>query len=80
MPRLFNVDHQAAVLSHDRPGVPPGAAHNFTDDELEAGIAGLWSETDPRKGLPAERAFKRKRDSKAAKATTPPAEPDDTKE
>lgn len=67
MPKLFNTDHQAAVLNWiEHVVVQPGESHDFTDEEIAAGLAGSWSETDPRAGLSAEQEFKRLRDSSRA--------------
>lgn len=74
MPTLFNVDHQHAILGPDGPVVAPGESHDFTDVELEAGVAGVWSETDPRAGLVEEKAFKKRRDSVAATDESQPAD------
>ncbi len=49
MKKLYNVDHQPAVVEHGQPAVMPGQSHPFTDDQIEAGIAGAWSEDAPRK-------------------------------
>jgi thioesterase domain-containing protein len=64
MPRLFNVDHQAAVLGLND-AVQPGESRDFTDEEA-AGLLGLWSDEDPRAGLDAELEFKRLRDASRA--------------
>lgn len=68
MPKtLYNIDFQAARL-HGPDGaviVLPGESHEFTDDEVSVGIAGCWSEQDPRSGLAAEVEFKQQRDSAA---------------
>jgi hypothetical protein len=69
--KLFNVDHQPVVVNHDKPAVMPGEAHVFTDEQFAAGVAGAWSENDPRAGLKAEKQFKKRRD---AAVTTDPAE------
>jgi hypothetical protein len=60
--RLFNCDSQPVVIDHAQPAVMPGCAHDFTREQIKAGITGVWSEENPRKGLAQERAFKRKRD------------------
>lgn len=73
MPTLWNVDSQAAILDPDKPGVAPGAAHTFTDEQA-ASLAGQWSETDPRSGLPAEIAWKAQRDAPVEPEA--PAEPE----
>ena len=67
MPRLFNVDHQHAILSLDEPGVAPGESHVFTTAEIRAGLTGSWSEDDPRAGLTAEQAWKQMRDTPRGK-------------
>lgn len=75
MPRLYNTDHQTAVLSWvEGIVVQPGEPHDFTDEELAVGLAGSWSEQDPRAGLKAEQQFKKRRDRKASQP--PSNEPD----
>lgn len=70
MPIRFNVDHQTQIINGV--GVLPGASHDFSDEDIAAGIAGQWSQDDPRQGLPQERAFKRRRDASVAhKAAAP---------
>ena len=79
MPKLFNVGHQHAVIDQIRgPVIAPGDSHEFTDEQVEAGIAGDWSDTDPRAGLKAEREFKKRRDAKtnAEQTNDTPAEPE----
>ena len=80
MPTLFNTDSQARLVDplRDERAVMPGESYDFTDEQVAAGIAGSWSEEDPRAGLPAEKEFKSRRDRKAtAEAdTTQPAEPE----
>jgi hypothetical protein len=66
MPKMYNVDHAPRVIVHGERAVMPGEAHDFTDEQVAAGVAGLWSEKNPRAGLAAERAFKRKRDADVA--------------
>ena len=64
MPRLYNVDHQPQLInpvSGER-AVMPGESYDFTDEQAAAGIAGSWSDTDPREGLADEHAFKLARD------------------
>lgn len=61
MPRLFNVDHQHAILDADT-SVAPGAPHDFTDEEAER-LTGSWADEDPRAGLADEEEFKRLRDA-----------------
>ena len=78
---LWNVDHQPVVIDHDHPAVQPGESHDFTDEQLAGGLAGLWSETDPRAGLDAEVVWKARRDAAifvpadAAAAADSPGEP-----
>lgn len=81
MPQLYNVDHQHAILDADT-SVAPGAAHTFTDEQIEAGLSGRWWEEDPRAGLKAEKAFKRRRDAKAraVEDATDDANPEDPAE
>jgi hypothetical protein len=62
--RLWNLDHSPAVIAPNLPGVKPGESHDFTVEEIEAGVSGVWSKTDPRKGLEQEKAFKGRRDEK----------------
>ena len=78
MPIRFNLDHCPVVLNWQESAIMPGASHEFTDEQIAAGLTGLWGEEDPRAGLAAERAFKQKRDRPAP--TTEPAESGDTKE
>ena len=67
MPTRFNTDHQPAVLDWiENVVVQPGESHDFTDDEIAAGLAGSWSEQDPRAGLKAEGEFKRLRNASRA--------------
>jgi hypothetical protein len=58
MPRLYSLDPFPVVPNIHRPAVFPGEGYDFTDEQVAAGITGQWSETDPRAGLEAERAFK----------------------
>lgn len=62
MPKLFNLDHQHAILA-DGTVVAPGESHEFTRTQTTNGVSGVWSVKDPREGLDAEKAFKRRRDS-----------------
>jgi hypothetical protein len=71
--RLYNTDHQPAVVDHAQPAVQSGESHEFTDEQIHAGLAGSWSEEDPRKGLEQEQRFKSRRDLKAAGAMEVPA-------
>lgn len=61
MRKLYNVDHQTAVIDQDQPGVQPGESYNFTDEQIEAGLTGSWSETDPKAGAGEEKKFKGRR-------------------
>ena len=79
MPKLWNLDHQPVVLDWNERAVMPGESHEFTDEQITAGLAGHWGDEDPRAGLEAERAFKHKRDKGVAQ-TTEPAESGDDKE
>lgn len=65
MPRLYNVDHQPHLINPvgDERAVLPGEPYEFSDEQIAAGLAGHWSETDPREGLDDERAFKLARDT-----------------
>lgn len=56
--RLWNVDHQPAVIDHDKPAINPGDSHNFSPEQVEGGLGGLWSNEDPRGGLKIERDYK----------------------
>lgn len=76
MPKLFNTGHMPVVLSWQEPAVMPGDSYDFTDEQAAAGIAGDWSEHDPRAGLDAEKAFKKRRDSKESASSDTPAEPE----
>lgn len=62
MPTRWNVGPSPLVLDWNHPAVLPGDSHDFTDEQIDAGIAGDWSETDPRAGLSDEQVFKRARD------------------
>lgn len=73
MPLLFNLDHQHAI-HQDGSATAPGESHEFTEEEIEAGLAGHWSENDPRAGLKAEREFKKRRDSRATASSPSPDE------
>jgi hypothetical protein len=67
MQKLFNVDHQTAVIDPiESIAVQPGESYDFTDEQVAAGLAGSWSDEDPRAGLKAERAFKKRRDAKTS--------------
>jgi hypothetical protein len=46
--RLYNADHQPVVVDHALPAVQPGESHDFTDEQLKDGIAGVWSAESPR--------------------------------
>ena len=70
--RLYNLDHQPAVIDPNELAVMPGESHDFTAGQVEAGIAGVWSKKNPRKGLEQEKAFKGRRDEK-----TDPAQPEE---
>lgn len=63
MPTRFNTDSQPHVVSYDQRAVMPGESHDFTDEEIAAGLAGSWSDVDPRAGLDDEKAFKKARDA-----------------
>ena len=84
MPKtLWNVDHMAVIVHFNEPGVHPGESREFSDEEIEAGFTGAWSDVDPRSGLPEEKAFKKRRDAPPAKVPevrTTPAESGLTKE
>lgn len=80
MPILYNVDHQAQILGAGV-AVQPGEGHEFAVDQIARGVAGLWSETDPRRGLDDEKAFKARRDAPVRvrakrQAVTPDPEPE----
>jgi hypothetical protein len=74
MPTRWNVGPSPVVLDWNEPAIMPGASYDFTDEQAAAGIAGDWSDKDPRAGRDAEKAFKKRRD--AAPATDTPAEPE----
>lgn len=63
MPIRYNIDHQPQIVEHGKRAVMPGGMHNFTDEQVAAGLTGSWSAENPRKGLKAEKAFKERRDS-----------------
>ena len=65
MPTRFNLDHQYAIHG-DGSATAPGEPHDFTPEEIEAGLAGQWSDEDPRAGLTEEQEFKRLRDTSRA--------------
>lgn len=44
MKKLYNADHQPVIVDHGQTAVMPGGSHTFTDEQLESGIAGVWSE------------------------------------
>lgn len=72
MPRLFNVGSEPVVISWSERAVMPGGSYVFTDEQVAAGVAGQWSEENPRtvKSRP-------KREAPAeAEQTEPPAEPE----
>lgn len=48
MKTLYNVDHLPVVVVNNAPAIRPGESYDFTDEQVEAGITGRWSETDPR--------------------------------
>lgn len=70
MPRLFNIDH-SPVSVENGPAVMPGETYDFTDEQVAVGIAGLWSENDPRRGIRQKLAVKRATDNQ-----TEPAQPE----
>ena len=83
--RRWNLDHQPVVVDNDEPAVPPGESYDFSKEQLEAGLAGTWSDRDPRKGRAQEKAFKQRRDAGKQAASgssdstqTEPATPDKT--
>jgi hypothetical protein len=47
MKTLYNVDHLPVVVVNNAPAVKPGESYDFTDEQVEAGITGRWSETRP---------------------------------
>ena len=62
----------AVVMVTDGGHNAPGDPREFTAEELENGIAGLWVKTDPRHGLAAERVWKGKRDKDVKNDDAPP--------
>ena len=65
MPVRFNTDHQHAVIDAET-AVAPGECHEFSEEQIEAGLTGSWSDTDPREGLADEQVFKLARDRSRA--------------
>ena len=59
-----------SIMRYVGPGVAPGEAHEFTDEEAEH-LGVEWSDIDPRVGLVEEREFKRRRDAKPAEEVSP---------
>jgi hypothetical protein len=53
MPRLYSLDPFPVVPNIHAPAVLPGEPYDFTDEQVAAGIAGPWSEHDPRRPPPA---------------------------
>jgi hypothetical protein len=74
MPRLYNLDHSPTTVDNGKLAVYPGTGHDFTDEQVKAGITGRWSEEDPRAGIEQERAFKERRKAEAQPTTANPAE------
>lgn len=75
MPRFWNINHSTVVVQDGETTqvpVQPSEFHDFTDKEAES-IGVEWSNEDPRRGLPEEREFKRRRDAKS-EASSDPAE------
>lgn len=70
MPKLFNLDHQHAIVS-DGTSVAPGESYDFTAAEIKAGVAGNWSPDDPRAGLAEEKRFKSRRDAESSQPVDP---------
>lgn len=66
MPKLFNVGPDPVVIDWSERAVMPGEPYDFTDEQIAAGLAGQWSETNPREGLSDEGAFKLARDHSRA--------------
>lgn len=66
MPTRWNVGPSPVVLNWTEPAVMPGDSYDFTDEQIAAGLAGEWSEADPREGLSGEQVFKRARDRSRA--------------
>lgn len=48
MPRRWNLDPFPVVVDAELPAIQPGEPHDFTDEQIKAGITGNWSKTDPR--------------------------------
>jgi hypothetical protein len=71
VPRLYNIDHSPASVENG-PSVLPGETYDFTDEQVAAGIAGLWSENDPRGPAVREPMAS----VPVPEQTTEPAEPD----
>lgn len=75
MPTRWNTGHSPVVLDWQLPAVMPGESCEFTDDQIAAGLAGDWSDTDPRPGRDVEKTFKKRRDA-ATTTNDTPAEPE----
>jgi hypothetical protein len=55
---LWNADHQAAVIDQNTfDVVAPGEPREFTDEEIAAGVAGIWTEVDPSGGFEPEQVW-----------------------
>ena len=84
MPTFYNVSQSHAtpirtvrvtkdgesIMRYVGPGVPPGEAHEFSDEEA-AHLGWEWSDVDPRAGLVEEREFKRRRDATPVEDASP---------
>jgi hypothetical protein len=42
MPKFTNGDHQPVVVNHDLPAVQPGESYDFTNEQVDAGLTGVW--------------------------------------
>lgn len=69
--RLYNRDHQAAIVEQDEPGVRPGESYDFTDEQIAAGISGVWSKGEPRKASRGSSKDKSASDDPGATGTEP---------
>lgn len=74
MPRFFNIDHSPVSIENG-PAVMPGDTYDFTDEQVAAGIAGLWSENDPRGPAPQGKSSS-DATSATGEQTTEPAQPE----
>ena len=79
MPRLYNVDHQPLVVHPAVSAIQPGESFDFSDEQIAAGIGGLWS-TTPGGPDAAEVKKAATKGRQAVKQATEPAQPEKEKE